>query len=392
MDSQQDPNPQVRTPPHPDLHSVRIWGQDDLSWLAQLGHITDWLGDQPLARALLDITPTPTAILDAQSRIVACSPSLAAEAGVDPAQVQGRRLGDLLQCVHSTPPAEGCGKGPLCQHCDLNQALQMGCLGLPADIRHHHLSDQPDTLKAKEFDARVKPLPEAGHGFSVCALEDVSEVLRRRMLERVFFHDLLNRVAALDTLAQSAFDPQSSPGEQRESLDMTRTLVLSLREEIHAQQLLMLAEDGSLVPRFAQFDASALLRTEVEVARHLDCAWNKQIWLDSAQPIPLESDPVLLSRVLLNLLKNALEATAAGGAVHCSVFTRSNGVVFAVENAGAIPPHVLRNLFHRRYSTKGAERGLGLYGVKLLAEKYLGGAAALLADGKTVRFEISLPA
>jgi signal transduction histidine kinase len=52
---------------------------------------------------------------------------------------------------------------------------------------------------------------------------------------------------------------------------------------------------------------------------------------------------------------------------------RDDGVQFSVRNPGVIPPEVQLQLFQRSFSTKGANRGLGTYSVKLLTERYLGG-------------------
>jgi hypothetical protein len=371
---------------------VGVWDQNDLGWLAQLGRITGFSGNSPLARAILDTAPSPMAFLDAEGRVRACNGRLSEEAGVSEDQAQGQRLGDVLGCVHATGASASCGKTTFCDFCNLNSAMQKGRQGGEASTLHHHLSGQAQTLRAREYEATVKPAPEAGEGWSICSLEDVSDQRRRRMLERVFFHDMMNRVAALETATLAAVDSRATLSEQRESIEMAQVLARSLREEVHTQQVLMMAEDGRLVPRLSVADAASMLRQEVEVVRHLDCAWGKHIRIEAAQRLALESDPVLVGRVLLNLLKNALEATSDQGEVRCSTLGRDRWVVFAVDNDGKIPPHVMRNLFHRSYSTKGADRGLGLYSVKLLTEKYLNGRVGLFVDGKTVRFEISLPA
>ena len=51
------------------------------------------------------------------------------------------------------------------------------------------------------------------------------------------------------------------------------------------------------------------------------------------------SDPSILLRVLVNLVKNALEASGAGQAAVLSASGDSDGVTFTVRNAAALPRH-----------------------------------------------------
>ena len=49
-------------------------------------------------------------------------------------------------------------------------------------------------------------------------------------------------------------------------------------------------------------------------------------------------------------------------------------------------------LFQRAFSTKGADRGVGTYGMRLLSERYLGGAVGFRSDLENgTEFRVSLP-
>ena len=59
---------------------------------------------------------------------------------------------------------------------------------------------------------------------------------------------------------------------------------------------------------------------------------------------------------------------------------------------GAIPEAVQGQVFRRYFSTKGRDRGLGTYGMKLLAEQYLGGRVGFTTDAEQgTRFTVTLP-
>jgi signal transduction histidine kinase len=108
--------------------------------------------------------------------------------------------------------------------------------------------------------------------------------------------------------------------------------------------------------------------------------------------VTILTDPVLLGRVLTNLLKNALEATPEDGEVRLSAGIRGEDIEFQVWNAGAIPEVVQLQIFTRSFTTKGAGRGIGTYSVKLFAEEYLHGRVTFASsDSDGTTFTVLLP-
>ena len=104
------------------------------------------------------------------------------------------------------------------------------------------------------------------------------------------------------------------------------------------------------------------------------------------------TDPTLLLRILGNMVKNALEASRDGAVVTISHGTKPGHVWFAVHNPGFIPEEIQSRIFTRSFSTKGAGRGLGTYGMRLLAERFLAGRVEFRSDpvdGTT--FRVILP-
>ena len=95
-----------------------------------------------------------------------------------------------------------------------------------------------------------------------------------------------------------------------------------------------------------------------------------------------KSDPTLVRRVLINMLKNALEATPARGEVLLGYFNDEGAVTFYVHNDQFMPKEVQLQVFKRSFSTKGKDRGLGTYSIKLLTEKYLRGKVWFETDEK----------
>ena len=91
----------------------------------------------------------------------------------------------------------------------------------------------------------------------------------------------------------------------------------------------------------------------------------KLITMVPADLPPVVVDPGHLQQVLINLLTNAIEATAAGGRVDVTASPRTDddrpGVVISVQDTGSgIPEDVLPRIFDPFFSTKAAHLGTGL--------------------------------
>ncbi len=112
-----------------------------------------------------------------------------------------------------------------------------------------------------------------------------------------------------------------------------------------------------------------------------------------AEDETLRTDPQLLQPILTNMVKNALEATPEGGTVRVWSEARDDDVAFHVWNAAVMSPEVALRVFQRYFSTKAERgRGLGTYGLKLIAERYLHGHVSFTSsqdEGTT--FHLVLP-
>lgn len=118
--------------------------------------------------------------------------------------------------------------------------------------------------------------------------------------------------------------------------------------------------------------------------------------LDRAAP-ELTLDAGRLRQVLLNLLKNAVEAMPEGGELRLVTRTgvataAGSGVEIRISDTGrGIPPEQLPELFAPGRSTKGSGRGLGLQIVGRLVEELGGSISAESRPGAGTRFRILLP-
>ena len=206
------------------------------------------------------------------------------------------------------------------------------------------------------------------------------------------FHDIINTAGGLRgflEFLQSSDDPE----ESKEFLQIASQLSNNLVDEIMAQIQILAAERGELKTNKKNISAlDILLEVKNQMEHHL-VARKKNILIQTITPDQsFNSDPVLLKRVLVNMLKNALEASGENQEIKMGFETTPSHIIFYVHNQTFIPRNIQLQIFQRSFSTKDASRGLGTYSIKLLAEQYLGGKVEFNSEevSGTV-FKIELP-
>jgi two-component system sensor histidine kinase HydH len=109
--------------------------------------------------------------------------------------------------------------------------------------------------------------------------------------------------------------------------------------------------------------------------------------------LPLvEADPNQLKQVLLNLVKNALEATEDQGAILLSSGAKDAQVWFAVQDTGkGMSEDVQEKIFHPFYTTKDKGTGLGLAVINKIVTDHHGTISVDSVAGSGSTFTVRLP-
>ena len=106
----------------------------------------------------------------------------------------------------------------------------------------------------------------------------------------------------------------------------------------------------------------------------------------------LMADPNQMKQVLLNLLKNAFEASDAGGRVTLSSGAESDQVWFAVrDTGGGMSTEVLDKIFHPFFTTKKKGTGLGLAVIHKIVTDHRGTVNVESALGEGTNVRVNLP-
>lgn len=365
--------------------------------------------NQPLTARFLESIPVYVLILNQNRQIVYANSVFNNLVGAkDYAELIGKRSGEALHCIHSTETDGGCGTTEFCRMCGAIKATLASQKGNKA-VQECRITLEGN--KALDLLVWANQLELQNEKFTIFAFTDIGNEKRKRILEKLFFHDILNTAGGLRGYLELAAEDEITeldelikftlklndklaenfPADKMlavvsdldELLGSTLKLSDKLIDEIHTQRIISAAENDELQLSVSAFSSLDILKDILLIFKHHEATTNKKLTISkSAADKIISTDKTLLRKVLVNLTKNALEASSPGQTVELSSVFNNGIISFTVQNPNIIPRDIQLQIFQRNFSTKGVDRGLGTYSVKLFTEKYLRGTINFISDEK----------
>ena len=275
--------------------------------------------------------------------------------------------------------------------------LDAEALGLAACLEHEHSPTIATTFPGGtgRFEVRNKTFRQGGLPLELLVLTDVSRSLRDeerqawQRLIRVIGHEINNSLAPIKSIANSLerllsreTRPDDWDADLRDGLAVISSRADSLGRFTAAYaQLARLpaptlrpVQLGSLISRVAALER----RREVEVR--------------PGPPVSVQADPDQLEQLLINILRNAVDATMDGmGGVTVTWELQDDDVRVLVDDEGPGVSNTA-NLFVPFFTTKPGGSGIGLVLSRQIAEAH-GGSLSLenRVPGPGCRAVLTLP-
>jgi PAS domain S-box-containing protein len=317
-----------------------------------------------LATVVRSILPDVLLVTDAAGKVWMCNPAAQAMFGYEPEELLGRETDKLLQ----DRPAVGT------EHEMYDRLQRTGYAVRPGT------GIRKDGAKFPVEITTAKLLEQSG---AVSLVRDVTERVRveqlRENLTHMLVHDLRNPLFGISgnlhlVVTSSPNLSEDAQTSVRVALDFVRDMSEMLRCLVDVNQL----EAGGW----------PLRPTESDVSQLVDKAWaplaalahekrHTVVW--SRASAMVRCDPELIERVVLNLLRNAVEATPSGGRIEIRVERMAERLRFSVSDNGPGVPREFQTLIFEKFGqtpdgrkVKRRSSGLGLIFCKLAVEAHGG--------------------
>jgi hypothetical protein len=346
----------------------------------------------PLVDGLMTVANGFFAVLNEHRQIVALNEAFLKLMGIDDAwKVLGLRPGEYVNCVHSCEMPGGCGTSPFCASCGAVIAIMAALTDNSPQERTCCVTVEKDNKELELFfQVRCCPVSISGKRFVLLFLHDISIQQQRAYLESTFFHDINNLLTGL--MGKSELFQMKGVWDEERFGELKR-MIQRMAQEMSIQKTMANSISHCYKPLYSLISVNTLLDEVEETFRNHPLVRDgsfrvSRIVTDSV----LVTDQHLVLRILVNMVTNALEATAGGGKVKVFTEPTGNAMSFCVWNSGAISREIALRIFQRNFSTKGElGHGLGTYSMKLFGEKVLGGQVNFTSsdqDGTTFRLTL----
>jgi signal transduction histidine kinase len=334
-----------------------------------------------------------SAIVNENKQVVLSNEALVTLTGMQPLEnIVGKRPGKVLGCANLMPGID-CTETENCSFCGINRTLQQSQTEQRRVVSETRLSTRTNgQLISYDFQVVCSPLSFHGKSYTLINLVDISMLKRNEMLERVFYHDLLNHLGGLSGIVSILKTVNRQP-ELEEYIEILTAMSELTVEDIQTQQLLRAAESSKLIVDKQYYSAFEMLETvRKQLAYHSQFEKRKIVVCSECSDFGFQTDGALLKRILINMAKNAAEASHEHSPIHLICKRQDDMALFCVHNEGVIQQDIQKQIFQRSFSTKGKGRGLGTYSMKLFGENYLKGRVYFTSNKKDgTLFTIEIP-
>ncbi|HKG91231.1 MAG TPA: ATP-binding protein [Gemmatimonadaceae bacterium] len=225
------------------------------------------------------------------------------------------------------------------------------------------------------WELRRSSFRQGGFPLELLVLTDLSRTLREeerqvwQRLVRVLSHEINNSLAPIKSIAgslQALLTRQPRPPDVEEDL-LAGLSVIAGRSEALNRFMASYARMARLpAPKLAPLDVETWVRRVADLEERLD------VQVRPGPPATVRADGDQLDQLLINLVKNAVEASQeTGGGVTVSWERSDSSVEVRVEDEGPGLPNTT-NLFTPFFTTKRNGSGIGLVLSRQIAEAHGG--------------------
>lgn len=137
-----------------------------------------------------------------------------------------------------------------------------------------------------------------------------------------------------------------------------------------------------------ELNVNEIIETSIDLAKVYICEKDIEIEYIKTANLKIMADENKFSSVVINLLKNAIEAIENTGKIIIETEEKAGNVFIKIENTGK-KIEIKEKIFEKGFTTKNNGNGLGLYICKKTLEEQMAELKVVKSDEKSTIFEIS---
>jgi PAS domain S-box-containing protein len=350
--------------------------------------------------------PLGVVIVDAQGLIVAANRGMWRLLGYTGEELIGQTVERLIPdryarshpaarveySIHPRPRPMGVGRELLARHRDGHEIpVEIGLSPVVIGDRTFVVSTLADVTERRQLESQLQQAQK---------LEAIGN------LASGIAHDFNNILSGILGYAELARGGATGNPELQANLD--QVIVATQQGRDLVGHILTFARKGS--PHRRSVNWQPVLRDTVKLMR-VSLPPNVDIRLDRDSVVPdVLADPVELQQIFMNLVMNAVHATASSGgtidvrvatvhdpsssAIHADSHGQSQVCLSVIDNGSGMTPTTLSRIFEPFFTTKapGEGTGLGMFVIQRLVRSLRGTVAVKSSEGKGTQVDIYLPA
>lgn len=349
------------------------------------------LNGTKLAENVINEMPSSLMVLNNYLQVVFVNQGLKDLIGTSSDAILGKKMGEIINCVHAYECETGCGTAEICSECGAFKTV----LAAHKNNAREETDMRITTTNGDSRDYKIwaSLYSHNNKAYTAISLMDTADKKRRQALEHTFLHDVDNTLSVILNYSKMIIDDKKLDKSACYA-EMVNAAAKDLKNEIESQRNLIQAESRELPVELSLINSMDILDEITLFFSEYEEWQDRTIMIGKhAEEFNICTDRSLLTRVLVNMTKNALEATSDGGNVFLTCMQKDGLCVFSVNNPNFMPRSTQLQVFQRSFSTKGEGRGTGAYIMKLFGEKYLKGKVWFTSneeEGTTFNFSMNV--
>jgi len=252
-----------------------------------------------------------------------------------------------------------------------------------------------DTTIVPFLDGRGKPYQYIAIRADITGRKEAEEQLRQQaalarvgQMAAVVAHEVRNPLAGIKGAMQILMSRRDADDRDLPVMRDIVTRIDSLSELIN--DLMVFARPRP--PRLAVVDLRPLVLDAISIVKR-DAAADAIDVVLSGDDVSVTADTDMIRAAVLNLLLNAVQATAADGRIEVTLGSGAGSVAIQIrDNGSGIPTELRDQVFEPFFTTKARGGGLGLPIARRTAELHGGSLTLHEADGGGTIATLTLPA